>query len=221
MRAPLLAIAVVAALGAAAIAALVVAHPFIPVDATVERDVQATNWGPFALTFPIFSWIGDAKGAVVEAIVFVAILIFNRRAWRVAIAAGMTGVWYVVLSHVILRPRPTTAQVLRLTEHPGASSFPSGHTIFVATLMTVLMLCFGNRFLPRWARPAGWVLVVMTVVLCGISRIASGAHWPTDVLAAALIALAWLALVVSVRWISGEDVTEPDADAPQRSQRSG
>src|SRR6266566_3443360 len=202
VRRPLLAVAIVAALGVAVVTAIVVTHPYIPEDAVIERDVQATNWGLLALTFPVFSWIGDAKGAVVEIIVFVAILVFNRPAWRLAIAAGMTGVWYVILSHLIIRPRPTTAQVLQVTEHPGASSFPSGHTIFVATLMTVLMLCFGHRYLPRWARPAGWVLVVMTVVACAISRIETGAHWPTDVLAAVLIATAWLAFVVSVRWIS-------------------
>jgi membrane-associated phospholipid phosphatase len=199
---PLLAVAVLAALGVGVITAVVAMHPYIPADAALERDVQATNWGPLALTFPIFSWLGDAKGAVVEAIVFVAILVFNRRAWRVAIAAAMTGVWYVVLSHLIIRPRPTAAQVLQVTEHPGASSFPSGHTIFVATLMTVLMLCLGSRFLPRWARPAGWVLVAMTVVACAISRIDVGAHWPTDVLAAILVSVAWLAFVVSVRWVS-------------------
>jgi membrane-associated phospholipid phosphatase len=202
VRPPLLAVAVLAALAVGVITAVVAMHPYIPADAALERDVQATNWGPLAFTFPIFSWIGDAKGAVVEAIAFVAILVFNRPAWRVAIAAAMTGVWYVVLSHLVIRPRPTAAQVLQVTEHPGASSFPSGHTIFVATLMTVLMLCLGNRFLPLWARPAGWVLVAMTVVACAISRIDVGAHWPTDVLAAILISVAWLAFVVSVRWIS-------------------
>lgn len=199
---PLLAVAILAALAVAGITEIVVMHPFLAADAALERDVQATNWGPLALTFPIFSWIGDAKGAVVEVIVFIAVLVFNRPAWRVVIAAGMTGIWYVVLSHLVIRPRPTTAQVLQVTEHPGASSFPSGHTIFVATLMTVLILSFGNRFLPRWARPAGWVLVAMTVVACAISRIDTGAHWPTDVLAAVLIAVAWIAFVLSIRWIS-------------------
>jgi membrane-associated phospholipid phosphatase len=64
------------------------------------------------------------------------------------------------------------------------------------------MLCLGNRFLPKWARPAGWVLVVMTAVACALSRIDTGTHWPTDVIAGLLIAVAWIALVLSVRWIS-------------------
>jgi membrane-associated phospholipid phosphatase len=206
MSRPPLAVAVLAAIAVAIIATYVAMHPYIPADAVLERDVQATNWGPLALSFPIFTWIGDAKGAVAEAIVFAAVVVFNRPAWRLAIAAAMTGIWYVVLSHVIIRPRPTTAQVLQVTEHPGASSFPSGHTIFIITLTSVLMLCLGYRFLPRWTRPAGWLLAGMTTVACGISRIDTGTHWPTDVIAAVLLAVAWLAFVVSVRWISEDAV---------------
>lgn len=198
----LLVIAVVSALGALIVAAYVAGHPFIPEDAVVERDIQSTDWGPLALTFPIFSWIGDAKGAVLEAVVFIAVLVWNRRAWILAAAAALTGGWYVLLSHVIVRARPTTAQALRVTEHPAASSFPSGHTIFVATLATVLMLCLARPHLPRWGRPIGWAVVGLTVIANGISRIYTGAHWPTDVLGGILIAVAWLAFVVSLRWIS-------------------
>jgi undecaprenyl-diphosphatase len=195
-------VAVSAALAVAVITVIVATHPYIPADAAVERDVQSINWYPLSLIFPFFSWIGDAKGAVAEGLLFIAVLVFNRQAWRVVIACAMTGIWYQVLSHVILRPRPTTAQVLRVTEHPGASSFPSGHTIFIATLAALLMLCFGNRFLPKWARPAGWVLAVMTAIAGAISRMYMGTHWPTDVLAGLLITVAWIALVLSVRWIS-------------------
>jgi membrane-associated phospholipid phosphatase len=205
---PFLAVGISAALAVAVIAVVVAANPYIPADAAIERDVQSISWYPLSLVFPFFSWIGDAKGAVAEAILFIAVLIFNRQAWRLVIACGMTGIWYQVLSHLILRPRPTTAQVLRVTEHPGASSFPSGHTIFVATLAALLMLCFGNRFLPKWARPAGWVLVVMTAIACAISRVYTGTHWPTDVLAGLLITIAWIALVLSVRWISAGPLKE-------------
>jgi undecaprenyl-diphosphatase len=170
----------------------------------LKKDVQSINWGPLLLTFPIFSWIGDAKGAALEAVIFVVILVVNRRAWILAAAASLTGVWYVLLSHVILRPRPTTAQVLRVTESPPASSFPSGHTMFVATVATVLMLGLGRRFLPRWAQPVGWALVVLVVLANAISRIYTGAHWPTDVLEGILISVAWLSFVVSLKWITDQ-----------------
>jgi undecaprenyl-diphosphatase len=128
--------------------------------------------------------------------------VVNRRAWILALLSALTGAWYVVLSHVIIRPRPTTAQVLRVTEHPSASSFPSGHTMFVATLATVLMLCLGRRFLPGWAQPVGWALVVLVVLANAISRVYTGAHWPTDVLEGILISVAWLSFVVSLKWVS-------------------
>jgi len=108
----------------------------------------------------------------------------------------------VLLSHLIDRARPRVPLVLQVTEHPSASSFPSGHTMFIVTVMTVLMLCLGRRFLPRWAQPVGWALVVLVILANAISRIYTGAHWPTDVLAGILIATAWLAFVVSLRWIS-------------------
>jgi membrane-associated phospholipid phosphatase len=211
IKRPLLAVAIAAAVAAGIITAIVIMYPVPPLDITVERDVQSTNWGPLALAFPAFSWIGDAKGAVLDVVIFVAVLIWNRRAWIVAIAGYMTGAWYVLLSHLIIRARPTTAQVLQVTEHPSASSFPSGHTIFIVTVTTVLMVCLGHRYLPRWAIPIGWALVAVTVFDGAVSRIYTGAHWPTDVLAGVLIAAAWLCLVLSIRWLS-DRVFPPKSD---------
>jgi membrane-associated phospholipid phosphatase len=198
----LLSVAVVCALAAAGLAVYVAGHPYIPADVTIEDDIQSINWGPLLLTFPIFSWIGDAKGAILEGLVIVVILVVNRRAWMLALLSALTGLWYVALSHLIIRPRPTTAQVLQVTEHPSASSFPSGHTMFVATVATVLMLCLGRRFLPRWAQPVGWALVVLVVLANAISRVYTGAHWPTDVVEGILISIAWLSFVVSLKWVS-------------------
>ena len=198
----MIAVAAVCAIAAAVLALYVAGHPYIPQDATIEDDIQSINWGPLLLTFPIFSWIGDVKGAVLEAIVFLVILVANRRAWILAAAASLTAVWYEVISHVILRPRPTAAQVLRVTETPADSSFPSGHTMFVVTVATVLMLGLGRRYMPRWAQPLCWALVVLIVFANAISRVYTGAHWPSDVLEGILISVAWLSFVVSLKWIS-------------------
>jgi membrane-associated phospholipid phosphatase len=204
----LLVVAVATGLAAAAVTVYVAGHPFIPADATIERDIQSTQWGPLTLTFPFFSWIGDFKGMVLEMFIFVVIFIFNRRAWIVAAAAALTALWYVVLSHLIVRARPTTAQVLQVTEHPGASSYPSGHTIFIVTVVAVLMLCIGYRFLRGWARTAGWLVAGLIIIANALGRIYTGAHWPSDVVGGILIATAWLALVLSVRWVSSRVIPE-------------
>ncbi|HYM97765.1 MAG TPA: phosphatase PAP2 family protein [Candidatus Sulfotelmatobacter sp.] len=204
------------AVAAAAIALYVTGHPFIAQDAAFEREVKAANWGPLPLSFPVFSFIGDAKGAALEAILFVAILIFNRRAWLLAAGLSLSAGWYVLISHLVIRARPTTAQVLRVTEHPGASSFPSGHTMFIVTIVAVLMLCFGRRYLPPWGQAIGWIVGVMLVLANGISRMYVGVHWPTDVLAAILIAVAWICFCVSLRRVSDRAFSSQPAQARGR-----
>lgn len=195
----LLAVAAACAVLAATVTVFIVASPVNPIDTSIERDVQGVNWGPLTVTFPVFSFIGDAKGAIVEAVIFALVLILNRRAWLFAALATLSAGWYLLLSHFIVRARPTTAQVLQVTEHPGASSFPSGHTMFMVTVATVLMVCFGYRFLRGWMLVAGWVLAALVVIAIGIARVDSGAHWPSDVLAGFLFAVSWLALVLSIR----------------------
>jgi membrane-associated phospholipid phosphatase len=221
MRWPLLAVAVAAAVAAAAITLVIVMSPNLAIDVTVERDVQATNWGPLALAFPAFSWVGDAKGAVLDVLVFIAVLIWNRRAWILTVAGALTGGWYILISHLINRARPTTPQVLQVTEHPAASSFPSGHTIFIVTVTALVMLCLGYRYLPRWARPIGWAVVALIVLDGAISRIYTGAHWPTDVLAGVLIAIAWLSFVVSIRWISDRVFAAERGPTTKLAERAG
>jgi hypothetical protein len=67
----LLGVAVVAAIAGAAIAFYIGGHPYIPEDATIERDVEAASWGPLTLTFPIFSlsvrWISDRAFATEDS----------------------------------------------------------------------------------------------------------------------------------------------------------
>ncbi|HVS48560.1 MAG TPA: phosphatase PAP2 family protein, partial [Candidatus Dormibacteraeota bacterium] len=129
-----------------------------------------------------------------------------------AVLAG--GLWYEVVVHLINRPRPAVGQILRVTEHPGSTSYPSGHLIFITISLAVLMLCVGYRYLPRWARPIAWAVVAAIVVAVGLDRIYTGTHWPSDVLAGVLIAIAWVSFVVSVRRISEPAFASKAAERP-------
>jgi membrane-associated phospholipid phosphatase len=202
MNKTLFGIAVAAGVAAAVLTLYVIGHPYIPVDATVERDVQGTNWGPLIYAFRFFSWIGDAKGLVVELVIFILIVLFNRHSWIFAAGATLSGGWYEAVVTLVHRPRPKVPTVIQVLEHPGASSYPSGHTIFVMTVVVVLMVCLGRRFLPVWGQVAGWSIAALLVLANAIGRVYTGAHWPTDVLGGILIAVFWLGLLGSIRRVS-------------------
>jgi membrane-associated phospholipid phosphatase len=214
IRLRLLVVAIAAAVAAGVLAAIVVMHPYLALDATLQDDIQATNWGPLTLTFPFLTWLGGPGGLIMQAVVIALVLLFNRRAWMLALACLVGGLSYMEVVNLVNRPRPTAAQILRVTDHPGSTSFPSGHLIFITISAAVLMLCVGHRYLPRWAIPIGWAVVAGIVLAVGLDRIYGGAHWPTDVLGGFLIATAWLSFLVSIRWISDR------AMAPRRGDET-
>jgi membrane-associated phospholipid phosphatase len=217
IRVPVLLAAIASAIAVGIITTIVVMHPYLQVDATIERDIQATNLGPLTLTFPLFTWLGGPGGIPMQIVVILLVLLVNRRAWFLALAALAGGLWYEAIVHLVNRPRPVVGQVLRVTEHPGSTSFPSGHIIFITISAAVLMLCLGYRYLPRWARPIGWAVVAGIVVAVGLDRIYSGTHWPTDVLAGLLIAVAWLAFVVSLRRVTDRAFATKAQQAERRA----
>jgi membrane-associated phospholipid phosphatase len=217
IRVPTLAVAIASAIAVGVITAIVVMHPYLQLDATVERNVQATNLGPLTLTFPFFTWLGGPGGIPMQIVVILLVLLLNRRAWFLALAALAGGLWYEAIVHLVNRPRPLVGQILRVTEHPGSTSFPSGHIIFITISAAVLMLCLGHRYLRRWARPIGWVVVAGIVVTVGLDRIYAGTHWPSDVLAGLLIAVAWLTFVLSLRRVTDRAFATEAQQAERRT----
>jgi len=82
----------------------------------------------------------------------------------------------------ILDPASIHVIGLRLTAH---NSFPSGHTI-TAFLVVGVLLAADRTTRPRWPAAAAITLIGMAVAA---SRIAVGAHWPSDTLAGAGLGL--------------------------------
>jgi membrane-associated phospholipid phosphatase len=212
---PLLVVSAVCAVVVLGLALLVKSTPYLSLDDSIDRSIQSFNWGPLSATFPFFSLIGGPSGGIYMQVgAILLVLLLNRRAWFLALAATAGGIWYPLIVGLVNRPRPTLAQVNHITEHPGSTSFPSGHVIYISISVGLLMLCLGYRYLPARARPIGWALVAAIVLAAAISRVYVGAHWPIDVFASMLIAWGWLALVTSFRWISERALESVGSRAP-------
>ena len=144
------------------------------------------------LIFRIYTQLGNA--GILWIVLSLAMLVRRptRKAGLLALAAMLLGLLCtnVVLKHLVGRERPwlNVAGLIPLVDEPDPNSFPSGHTCaaFAAALVWV-------RTLPR--RWMG-VLAVCMAVGMGVSRLYVGVHYPSDVLAGALVGglCAWAAL---------------------------
>jgi membrane-associated phospholipid phosphatase len=136
--------------------------------------------------------LGD--GLVCAVLLLVWVKRHPERIW-----AGLLGALFMVLvlrlfKGMISLPRPLgvlPADVVTVIG-PGhrRGAFPSGHSATIALLAGVWALT-ASRNSVRWV-----ALTVAAVV--GISRMAVGVHWPSDVLAG--LALGWVSAWLGLRW---------------------
>lgn len=147
-----------------------------------------TNLGTAADS--VFRFVTELGSATFSVIVAVFLIYLNRRTGLIA-SLGM--ILATVITHLIKfwinAPRPSVFfadsnpiksidGVQLLTEH----SFPSGHTTAAFALATVLTFITPDK---RWS-----VFYFLMAVMVGYSRIYLGQHFPADVFAGSLIAVA-------------------------------
>lgn len=134
--------------------------------------------------FQIASRLGD--GPLWYAVILALPLLYGRPAVRPAVVMALSGLaglaLYTLLKRTLVRERPfmTHTNIDRAMAPLDRYSFPSGHTLHA--------VCFTIQATAHF--PAlGWALIPLALLIAG-SRTVLGLHYPTDVLAGALIGLA-------------------------------
>ncbi|MFC4145187.1 phosphatase PAP2 family protein [Micromonospora mangrovi] len=164
-----------------------------------HADHEAAEWfnglvAPHHALVTVLTAITDLGGRpVLIWLVTIAVLgLLIRRQSRLAVYLIITGVGGLILDPslkaLVGRLRPVVD--VPITHAPG-NSFPSGHALGSFVAYGALLLVFLPAMAPRWRRPAIAIVAVL-VFLIGLTRIALGVHFVSDVLGGWLLGAVWL-----------------------------
>jgi undecaprenyl-diphosphatase len=140
-----------------------------------------------------------------------ALIVGLRLGWRtgayLALITALQGLTNLLVKAAVGRPRPLGSLVNLLTVEHG-NSFPSGHVMFYTVFFGFILFLAWTQVRQRAAR---WVAVATSAALvAGIapSRIYLGAHWLSDVVAAYMLGLIFLAFAIEfyLEYIRREDL---------------
>ncbi|MBA3523280.1 MAG: phosphatase PAP2 family protein [Geodermatophilaceae bacterium] len=171
-------------------------------DSSLVRGVASvvttagTSWFRFLVLAPVVVWAWRTAR--------------RRLAWLVLVAAGLIGPLTTGLKLLVGRERPDFPDPVYLSD---SLSHPSGHSSGIATLVALLLVALLRLQRPRtrWLTVGGGVLLVIAV---GLTRIALGAHYPSDVVAGYALGAGWVLMLTAGFDAAPRPVEETTASPP-------
>jgi undecaprenyl-diphosphatase len=141
-------------------------------------------------SWPFLDALGIFFARYFEYILDVSVFLLFIKKWRIIaqafLAAGIARLAIVnIIRWIVHRPRPFVDNPVNLLlPETLATSFPSGHAVFYFALSFIVY---------KYNQKAG-IAFFAASFLISISRVFVGVHWPSDILAGALIGIfcAWL-----------------------------
>lgn len=167
---------------------------FLPFDVPILSFVQQHLHNPFTdFFFPLATYLGELGACWVFISLVLLFMKKYRRAGILMLAAMLLGTLLgeVLLKNIICRPRPFTYASLLppgaslLISPPSGYSFPSGHTCASFAAATALFTQHKKEGL----------LAYGLALLIAFSRVFLLVHFPSDVMAGALLGVSLGALV--------------------------
>jgi undecaprenyl-diphosphatase len=150
-----------------------------------------------------FTDLGGTVGMPLLAAVVVVTLAVWWRRWTpvVLMMAAAAGSLLMTVSGKELTGRERPPIGLAVPPLEVSPSFPSGHTLNATVVMGTVAYLLLVRFEGTRGRLVVLALSGTFVVAMGLSRVFLGHHWLSDVVAAWLLGLGWLAVVVTAHRI--------------------
>ncbi|MDU9403638.1 bifunctional DedA family/phosphatase PAP2 family protein [Pseudomonas sp. zfem004] len=182
----------VAALSGVAVAALFVGWPYLSeFDQGVMTLVQEHRSQALDGAVVMITRLGDFRTQFFLGGLLTGLLLLARQ-WRHALFAGSvligTAIANGTLKWLFARARPEV-----LSDPLTSYSMPSGHSSAAFAFFLVLAVLAGRGQPPRMRLT--WVMLgCLPALAIALSRVYLGAHWPTDILAGALLACCVCAL---------------------------
>jgi len=142
------------------------------------------------------TWLGSLGVLALFGVVAVAVLVHaGRRDGAVLLTVTMVGA--LVLENGLkfsfqrVRPPPFFGP------EPVTYSFPSGHALFSLCFYGGLAIAAARAVQSGVMKKGIWIATVLLVLAIGGTRIYLGVHYPSDVLGGYLVAIAWIATLLS------------------------
>ncbi|HEX8768336.1 MAG TPA: phosphatase PAP2 family protein [Jatrophihabitans sp.] len=168
-------------------------------DASVDRNLAAHRREPWTEITHLATFLAETLTVIAVGLVAFVLLRLAFKRWRepLFLAVALIGEVTIFVSTTLLvdRDRPP---VKHLDSAPPTSSFPSGHTAASIALYGGLAVLAWRAGAAVWLRTLATAAAVLVPILVAVSRMYRGMHYPTDVIAGALLACCWLAITSTV-----------------------
>lgn len=157
------------------------------------------------VTFNTAIWMDAAGNGLVlwlGILTFAALAAWQGLALRaVTLLVGFTAAYVPFVTGWLLWRRARPLLVEGGIATPGSlSSFPSGHVVQAVVAFGILAYLWASTTRSRGESLLAGLIAIAGVSAVVVARLRLGAHWPTDILAGAVLGAAWLVvLVVALR----------------------
>ncbi len=179
--------------------ALVIALGFA-IEAGLTKDLDRAGLKALALrqgvsgdaaitSAQVITWLGDTARRSLAVVAAALWLWWNKRpraALAMLVFPTLAGVSSSILKEAFARPRPEIVPHLDVVTN---LSFPSGHATNAMAILLLAAMAMATK-----RRSSALAAAIGVSLLIGLSRLALGVHWPSDVIGGWLWGVGWALL---------------------------